>query len=104
MPDLERRSSASFMCITDIAGDRWDKNLIGYRGEVEFGVNADTAVQVGGFQLGGHVGQFVLHGLVFKDGLAESHALFGVFEGRFKGRTGHAHALAGNADAPAFQR
>lgn len=36
---------------TDIAGDRWDKNLIGYRGEEEFGVNADTAVAVGAFQL-----------------------------------------------------
>jgi len=36
---------------SDIAGDRWDKNLIGYRGEEEFGVNADTAVAVGAFQL-----------------------------------------------------
>lgn len=36
---------------TDIAGDRWDKNLIGFRGEEEFGINADTAVQVGAFQL-----------------------------------------------------
>ena len=36
---------------TDIAGDRWDKNLIGFRGEEEFGVNADTAVAVGAFQL-----------------------------------------------------
>jgi HK97 family phage major capsid protein len=36
---------------SDIAGDRWDKNLIGFRGEEEFGVNADTAVAVGAFQL-----------------------------------------------------
>ena len=36
---------------TDIAGDRWDKNLIGFRGEEEYGINADTAVAVGAFQL-----------------------------------------------------
>jgi HK97 family phage major capsid protein len=36
---------------SDVAGDRWDKNLIGFRGEEEFGVNADTAVAVGAFQL-----------------------------------------------------
>ena len=36
---------------SDVAGTRWDKNLIGYRGEEEFGVNADTAVAVGAFQL-----------------------------------------------------
>ena len=36
---------------SDVAGTRWDKNLIGFRGEVEFGVNADTAVAVGAFQL-----------------------------------------------------
>ncbi len=36
---------------SDVAGDRFDKNLIGFRGEVEFGVNADTAVAVGAFQL-----------------------------------------------------
>lgn len=36
---------------TDIAGDRWDKNLIGFRGEEEFAVNADTAVAVGAFQM-----------------------------------------------------
>ena len=36
---------------SDVAGDRWDKNLIGYRGEVEFAVQADTAVAVGAFQL-----------------------------------------------------
>ena len=36
---------------SDVAGTRWDKNLIGYRGEEEFGVNADTAVATGAFQL-----------------------------------------------------
>ena len=36
---------------TDVAGDRWDKNLIGFRGEMEIAVNADTAVAVGAFQL-----------------------------------------------------
>ncbi len=36
---------------SDIAGSRWDDNLIGYRGEEEYGVNADTAVAVGAFQL-----------------------------------------------------
>ncbi len=36
---------------SDIAGNRWDENLIGYRGEEEYGVNADTAVAVGAFQL-----------------------------------------------------
>jgi HK97 family phage major capsid protein len=43
---LEFRIDAS-----DIAGTRWDNNLIGYRGEEEYGVNADTAVAVGAFQL-----------------------------------------------------
>jgi HK97 family phage major capsid protein len=36
---------------TDVAGDRWDKNLIGFRGEEEIGINAYTAVFVGAFQL-----------------------------------------------------
>ncbi len=36
---------------SDIAGDRWDRNEIGFRGEEEFGVNADSAVAVGAFQL-----------------------------------------------------
>lgn len=36
---------------SDVAGDRFDKNTIGFRGEVEFGVNADTAVATGAFQL-----------------------------------------------------
>ena len=36
---------------SDTAGTRWDNNLIGFRGEEEYGVNADTAVAVGAFQL-----------------------------------------------------
>jgi HK97 family phage major capsid protein len=36
---------------TDVAGNRWDQNLIGYRGEQEIGFNADTAVHVGAAQL-----------------------------------------------------
>jgi HK97 family phage major capsid protein len=36
---------------SDVAGDRWDKNLIGFRGEEEIGFNADTAVHVGAAQL-----------------------------------------------------
>lgn len=36
---------------TDVAGDRWDKNLIGFRAEEEIGFNARTAVTVGALQL-----------------------------------------------------
>lgn len=36
---------------SDQAGDRWDKNLIGFRGEMEMGFNAETAVHVGAAQL-----------------------------------------------------
>ncbi len=36
---------------SDVAGDRWDKNLIGFRGEMELGFNAETAVHVGAAQL-----------------------------------------------------
>ena len=36
---------------TDQAGDRWDKNLVGYRGEEEIAVHAAPAVQTGNFQL-----------------------------------------------------
>lgn len=36
---------------SDVAGDRWDKNLIGFRGEEEIGFNAETAVHVGAAQL-----------------------------------------------------
>ncbi len=32
---------------TDVAGDRWDKNLVGFRGEEEIGFNAATGVEVG---------------------------------------------------------
>ncbi len=36
---------------SDQAGDRWDKNLIGFRGEMEMGFNAETGVHVGAAQL-----------------------------------------------------
>jgi HK97 family phage major capsid protein len=35
---------------SDQAGDRWDKNLVGFRGEMELGFNAETAVHVGAAQ------------------------------------------------------
>lgn len=35
---------------SDQAGTRWDQNLVGFRGEQEFGINAGTAVAVGAFQ------------------------------------------------------
>lgn len=43
---MELRIEAS-----DTAGTRWDKNLVGFRGEFELGFNADTAVHVGAAQL-----------------------------------------------------
>lgn len=36
---------------SDVAGNRWDQNLIGFRGEEEIGFNAETAVHVGAAQL-----------------------------------------------------
>lgn len=36
---------------SDVAGSRWDNNLIGFRGEEEIGINATAAVYVGAFQL-----------------------------------------------------
>ena len=36
---------------SDVAGTRWDKNLIGFRGEEEIAVNAYPAVFTGAFQL-----------------------------------------------------
>jgi len=36
---------------TDVAGDRWDKNLIGFRGEEEIGFHAGSAVAVGAMEL-----------------------------------------------------
>lgn len=35
---------------SDVAGDRWDKNLIGFRGEMEMGLDARPAVFAGAFQ------------------------------------------------------
>ena len=36
---------------TDQAGDRWDKNLIGFRGEMEIAFDARPAVFAGAFEL-----------------------------------------------------
>jgi HK97 family phage major capsid protein len=36
---------------TDVAGTRWDQNLIGFRGEEEIGFHAGSAVAVGSMQL-----------------------------------------------------
>ena len=36
---------------SDVAGTRWDLNLIGFRGEEEIGIHAGTAVAIGAFQL-----------------------------------------------------
>lgn len=35
---------------SDVAGDRWDKNLVGFRGEQEIGLDARPAVYAGAFQ------------------------------------------------------
>lgn len=35
---------------SDIAGERWDKNLVGFRGEEEIGLDARPAVYAGNFQ------------------------------------------------------
>jgi HK97 family phage major capsid protein len=36
---------------SDVAGTRWDQNLVGFRGEEEIGIHAGSAVSVGAFQL-----------------------------------------------------
>ena len=35
---------------SDVAGERWDRNLIGFRGEMELGLDARPAVYAGAFQ------------------------------------------------------
>ena len=35
---------------SDTAGNRWDQNLVGFRGEFELGFNGDTSVHVGAAQ------------------------------------------------------
>ncbi len=35
---------------SDVAGERWDRNLIGFRGEMEIGLDARPAVYAGAFQ------------------------------------------------------
>ena len=36
---------------SDVAGTRWDNNVVGFRGEEEIGIHAGSAVSVGAFQL-----------------------------------------------------
>ena len=35
---------------SEVAGERWDRNLIGFRGEMEIGLDARPAVFSGAFQ------------------------------------------------------
>jgi len=56
-----------------------------------------------GFDLRGHVGQEELQRLVLEDRLAEGDALLAVGPRDVERRAGHADALTGEADAPAFQ-
>lgn len=44
------RSSEYRVDTSDEAGDRWDKNLVGFRGEEEIGLDARAAVFAGAFQ------------------------------------------------------
>src|SRR3989344_358458 len=57
-----------------------------------------------GFDLRGAVGQAKAHGLVVEDGGAKALALLRIRQRRIKRAARHAHALRGNADAPAFER
>jgi hypothetical protein len=43
-------SEAFRVDVSTEAGDRWDKNLTGFRGEEEFAFNADPYVAAGRFQ------------------------------------------------------
>ena len=36
---------------SDVAGSRWDQNLVGFRGEMELGFNAERGVHIGAAQL-----------------------------------------------------
>lgn len=44
------RSSEYRVDTSDVAGDRWDKNLVGFRGEEEIGLDARAAVFAGAFE------------------------------------------------------
>ena len=54
-PSMARRSGCPRhgfrIDTTGVEGDRWAKNLIGFRGGAELGLNAGAAVGVGAFQL-----------------------------------------------------
>src|SRR5262249_52567082 len=56
-----------------------------------------------GFEARCHVGETERDGLVLEDWLAEGLTLMGVAHGNLERRPRHAHALGGDADAPAFQ-
>ena len=45
------KMEALALASTDVAGTRWDYNLIGFRGEEEIGFHAGSAVAVGAMQL-----------------------------------------------------
>ena len=57
-----------------------------------------------GLDLRGHVGQAKLHCLVVEQGCIECGAFVRVFERSLERRARHADCLAGDADAPAFER
>ncbi len=59
--------------------------------------------QAGGVDAGVHVGQQVGDALVLDDRLVELNPIARVSQRRFKGRTGDAQGLCGDADAAAFQ-
>ncbi len=56
-----------------------------------------------GFELRGAFGQTETHRLVVEDGGAKAFALLGIVDGDIERAAGHAQALRGDADAPAFQ-
>ena len=59
--------------------------------------------QAGGFDIGGHVGEFVLDGLEFRDGAPELFPLFRVTERRFVGALRDADGEGGDGDAAAVE-
>jgi polyisoprenoid-binding protein YceI len=62
-------------------------------------VRGRVAHQASGFDLGSHVGQLELDGLVLVDGLAERVAMLGVLHGAFERSASDTHGAGGNVDA-----
>ena len=60
--------------------------------------------QAGGVEFGAHVGEHELDGLELRDGVAEGHALFRIFESGFERALRDAAGLGGDADAAAVER